>query len=160
MNMTWQQIYALATVKSLTINLQYCTVEDNKEMTSDERFKRAQKCLNTASEDHVQAKGISEAHEFNTTQHSCMMTFILQPCILSGIYERISMLWICQKEIAFMCFTSKRQQNLTNIFASISGQKIVHMYFTVRHVLSISLKSVYNSGSRHSNGWTHTISKN
>jgi len=36
-------------------------------MTSDERFMRPQKCLNTASKDHVQAKGFSEAHEFNTT---------------------------------------------------------------------------------------------
>jgi hypothetical protein len=76
-------------------------------MTSDERFKRAKKYLNTASEDHVQAKGFSDAHEFNTTQYSCKMTFILQPCILSGIYERISMLGICQKVIAFMCCRSK-----------------------------------------------------
>jgi hypothetical protein len=80
-------------LKSLTINLQYCTAEDNnKEMTSDEGFKRTQKCLNTASKDHVQAKGFPEAHEFNTTQHSCKMTFILQPHIMSGTHERISML--------------------------------------------------------------------
>jgi hypothetical protein len=64
-------MYALATVKSLTINLQYCTAKDNnKEITSDEGFKRAKKCLNSASKDHIQAKGLSEAHEFNTTQHS------------------------------------------------------------------------------------------
>jgi hypothetical protein len=56
-------------VKSLTINLQYCTVEDyNKEMTSDEGFKRAQKCLNTASKDHVQAKGFHR--HMSSTPHS------------------------------------------------------------------------------------------
>jgi len=42
-------------------------------MTSDEVFKRAQKCLNTVSKDHVQAKGFTEAHEFNSSK----MTFIL-----------------------------------------------------------------------------------
>ena len=76
-------------------------------MASDEGFKRAQKCLNTASKDHVQAKGFSEAHEFKITQQSCKMTFILQPRIMSGTHERISMLRICQKVIALMCFTSK-----------------------------------------------------
>jgi hypothetical protein len=36
----------MAIVKSLTLNLQYCTVEDNnKEMTFDEVFKKAQKYI-------------------------------------------------------------------------------------------------------------------
>jgi hypothetical protein len=37
------------------------------------RGSRELRLLSTASKDHVQAKGFSEAYEFNTTQCTCKM---------------------------------------------------------------------------------------